>query len=411
MRIPAAIFAACLCLCLTAAARTDTPKPTGVIRGTVVDEHGVPVEKAVVRVTPMGRPLAYMSPWAETDAQGRFAIRNLDWGQYASFAGKESEGYPEGPFSFYQSGGKFPMIILSPASPEAEVQIQFAPKAGILTGRVSDSVTGAPIKAAFDLSQADTPNSFISMGEPSSYRILLPASETIDIAVSAPGYQTAHFPAFNLSSGERETLDIQLQPSGERFYVDARGPTSERRIRQTTGPNPAPTASAKESPLKLEMIVADRPLHMGATVPVWFTITNTGTEPLTIPISPNSADVEPADSHSGYSFQELFIRTREDEDSRYGGPTLGILIALYGDPSSTGTTRTLYSGDALVVLADLQIKPAGAPPLGVSYHSLNASASLEKVTVRSGKGVLTESSVEVAHTESPLFDYQILPPN
>ena len=159
------------------------------------------------------------------------------------------------------------------------------------------------------------------------------------------------------------------------------------------------------------MIVADRPLHMGATVPVWFTITNTGTEPLTIPISPNSADVEPADSHSGYSFQELFIRTREDEDSRYGGPTLGILIALYGDPSSTGTTRTLYSGDALVVLADLQIKPAGAPPLGVSYHSLNASASLEKVTVRSGKGVLTESSVEVAHTESPLFDYQILPPN
>jgi len=409
MRTPAAIFAICLCLCLTAAARADTPKPTGVIRGTVVDEHGAPIEKAVVRVTPMGRSLGYELPWAETDAQGRFAIRNLDWGEYSTSAGKESEGYPEGSGSFYERGGKFPIVVLSPVSPETEVQIELAPKAGILTGRVSDSVTGAPIKAGFDFKRPGSSRLELITGQPSNYRVFLPASETMDVGVSARGYQTAYFPSLNLSSGQEEQLDIQLQPSGERFYVDARGPPREQRIRQTTNPNPAPTASAQKSPLKLEMVVADRPLHVGATVPVWFTITNTGTEPLTIPISPNPADVEPADPHSGYTFGELLIRAQEAEDSRHAGPTLGMPTTLYGDPSSAGTTLMLYSGESLVVGADLQIKPAEAsPPLNIS---LNASASLQKVTLSPAKGALTESSVEVSHTESPIFVYQILPPN
>jgi hypothetical protein len=213
MRLPAAILATSLCLCLSAAAGTDTPRPTGVIRGTVVDEHGVPVEKAVVRVTPVGRPLLYVLPWAETDAQGHFAIRNLDWGKWSTSASKPSEGYPDLPSDLYKKGGKFPVVVLSPASPAAEVQIQFAPKAGILTGRVSDSVTGAPIQAGFEFRRHGSSRFELGMGEPSNYRVFLPASETMDMEVSAPGYQTAYFPALNLSSGEKQKLDIELQPA------------------------------------------------------------------------------------------------------------------------------------------------------------------------------------------------------
>ncbi|MDE3136467.1 MAG: carboxypeptidase regulatory-like domain-containing protein [Acidobacteriota bacterium] len=179
----------------------------------MVDEHGVPVEKAVVRVTPVGKALGYVLPWAETDAQGRFAIRKLDWGTWSTSASKPSEGYPDLPSVLYEKGGKLPMVVLSASSPAAEVEIQFAPKAGILTGRVSDSVTGAPIQADFEFRRHGSSRFEFGMGQPSNYRVFLPASETMDMKVSAPGYQTAYFPALNLSSGEEQKFDIELQPT------------------------------------------------------------------------------------------------------------------------------------------------------------------------------------------------------
>lgn len=185
----------------------------GSIRGSVVDEKNVPVGKAKVNASAMnGQPTTSFVRYVHTDAQGYFLIDRLEWGKYGVFAMKEEAGYPDSGVSLY-SNDVFPTITISPAAPAGEVQIHLGPKAGILTGVVTNVRNGAPLSAGFKLSRAASPDKWLSTSLPPNYRLLVPSSTDVLLEVSAPGFRTWTFRnPLRLTAGTEMRLDMSLEP-------------------------------------------------------------------------------------------------------------------------------------------------------------------------------------------------------
>lgn len=193
---------------------TTNAQEKGSIRGTVVDEAGAPVAGAKVNASPLGgwriiRAIRYVS----TDAEGRFLIDGLEFGRYAVFAMKEEASYPNMSSSFY-SNNVFPSAVIAPSSPSQELQIQLGPKAGAITGSITNSVNGAPINAGFQLTRAASPDKWLGTSAPPNYRILLPSSTDVLIEVSAPGFKNWTAPSpLRLQPGSELHLNISLEPA------------------------------------------------------------------------------------------------------------------------------------------------------------------------------------------------------
>ena len=194
----------------------------GLIRGMVVDEEGVPVSGAKVHAEPtVRRAGSLFMRFVETDAAGRYVIDRLDWGTYRVFAMKEESGYPNMYWSLY-SKDALPTATVGPSTPVADFKIQMGPKAGILSGSVTNALTGSPVNAGFKLIGVASPNQWISTSVPPDYGVLLPADTDILLEVSAPGYQTWYYGGasdiskrspLRLASGSRMHLDVLLEPA------------------------------------------------------------------------------------------------------------------------------------------------------------------------------------------------------
>jgi Carboxypeptidase regulatory-like domain len=191
-----------------------TAQETGSIRGIVVDQDGVPVADAEVNASPVGgwrtvRALQYV----ETDSSGHFSIGELALGKWAVFVKKEQAKYADTSASFY-SDNVFPIAALTPAAPVAEVRVQLGPRAGLLTGSVTNAANGAPVSAGFTLTRAAAPDEWLGTSAPAEYRILLPSSTDVLVEVSEPGFTTwspGH--PLRLQPGAEVRMDIQLEPS------------------------------------------------------------------------------------------------------------------------------------------------------------------------------------------------------
>lgn len=186
----------------------------GSIHGSVVDERSSPIRGVLVNASVInGRPTSTLVRYVETDVDGRFVIDHLGWGAYAVFAKKEEDGYPDMAASFY-SNDIFPTVAIEPSSPSAEIRIQLGPKAGIVTGSVRNSATGAPVNAGFRLVRVEAPEKWLSTSVPPTYRILIPSSTHVLLEASAPGFKTwsLRHPLL-LQPGAELELDIALELS------------------------------------------------------------------------------------------------------------------------------------------------------------------------------------------------------
>lgn len=200
-----------VCVSIVAAA---APQDRGTISGTVTDEHNAPIAKARVNANPAdGRPMASLVRFVETDENGHFLIDRLAWGKYKVFAKKEDLGYPDMSWSFY-SNDVYLAVEITPTVRTAEVRIQLGPKAGVLTGSITNALTGAPIPASLMIRRAASPSKWLSPGVATGYRVLLPPSTDVLLEVSAPGFKTQKFPSpLNLQPGAEMHLDIALEPA------------------------------------------------------------------------------------------------------------------------------------------------------------------------------------------------------
>jgi hypothetical protein len=224
---------------------------TGKLTGTVVDDHGIPEKHLAIEACPLDTGVQGACPQAETDGDGHFAMslvvgRNDDgttyglrWAVHPLFEPGGGGYYPPARVPFYKTENKHPNfqeVDITPEAPNATVEVRLGPRAGALTGRVTDAVTGAPIKpyATIVVAWVSDPKTIMGAnselaGEIDSktgqwkyhgaiegkYRMLVPADTelTLKATTIAKGYKPYQYSGvITVGSGQDKVLDIQLQP-------------------------------------------------------------------------------------------------------------------------------------------------------------------------------------------------------
>lgn len=202
---------------------------TGIIRGTVLDESGRPLQGAKVHPEIQGKIMMMHSVvrYVETDENGSFAIDRLAFATYHVIGMKEEAGYPNLTFSFYAGQRQADSVEISQDHPAASIELKLGPRAGVLKGTVKDAVTGKPVPASFRLSAGAT--RWMSTSQPSNFRVLIPASNEITMEVSSPGYGTwvyggtaAGSHGLRLESGMEKQINILLNPAFDKSAVASR---------------------------------------------------------------------------------------------------------------------------------------------------------------------------------------------
>jgi len=181
--------------------------------GIVLDGLGQPVSDAIVTCHLLHKPVAAAMPWALTDTAGRFSV-HVGWeGEYAITAGKEEDGYPAKFWGIYRD--KTPTrVTLDSAMPRVDnLVVNIGPKAGIVTGSVSDAINNKPLKPNFHMWRADFNATWTDASEPSEFRALIPSGIPMGFSIGADGYEDWNFQGeLLLSPGEIKRLDIKLIP-------------------------------------------------------------------------------------------------------------------------------------------------------------------------------------------------------
>jgi hypothetical protein len=191
------------------------------VTGVALDEQHVPVAELMIEAWPLGVAIMGTIPRTKTDSTGHFVFNLpcsplLDGSlrRYALYAHDEPLYYPDLASQFYSTDASHSEIVeLSPDYPEMTVDLKLGPRAGAITGNVTDAVTGKPVKPYFQFAWASDPRNRMGRSAVSTYRILLPSNTGITFWVAATGYKRYSYPgAINVGSGDDFKLDIHLQP-------------------------------------------------------------------------------------------------------------------------------------------------------------------------------------------------------
>lgn len=204
---------------------TATAQTEGTINGVVLNGTGAPVAQAEVLATEIGGKPRLMGTlqYHETDAEGRFSIRNLSWGTYRLSARKPDGGYPDPAYEMYPEHSEFlPLVTLQPASPVVTVTLRLPPKAGAIESiSVVDAVTGREMNSAAITARRVAEPAIFFMTSTTMTPVLLPSNTDVSIEISATGYKP--WPAkdepkktaqIRLNSEQGVTMEVKLAPEG-----------------------------------------------------------------------------------------------------------------------------------------------------------------------------------------------------
>lgn len=191
----------------------QTTKPAaGEIKGTVVDQNGSPIAAATVYAVPQDLGFDDITPPSvKSNNNGQYDFRGrLPLGMYKLYARKDADSYPN-PFDGFYADTKAdtPKVELTAGHPAATTSVKLGRKAGVITGRVIDAATGAPVKA--ELSFLDGEGHGHSVLADGSYRIVVPSSKDVNLMVmrlDSPS-ERAH----------RPVAPLRLEP-GQFIYMD-----------------------------------------------------------------------------------------------------------------------------------------------------------------------------------------------
>ena len=181
------------------------------IDGTVITQESRLVAGATVYALSPDYPSTGIVPHTETDASGHFAFHGLPWGHYYIYAGKEAEGYAVESGEFFNRNRPLRKITLGPNNQTATLTVQLGPKAGSLTGTVTDAVTSAPLNACTEFRWAADPNNSLSGSGLANgkFRILIPSDTDVFWKVWLDGYKPWYYPG---TSDRRRATSLRLMP-------------------------------------------------------------------------------------------------------------------------------------------------------------------------------------------------------
>lgn len=185
--------------------------------------------------------------------------------------------------------------------------------------------------------------------------------------------------------------------------VDATGPIRDRS-------RPPAGGSAGSIGRKLQLRVAlersDAPQDESGRSLVEFVLTNSGSDLLTLPTSPNPGDLEPEDPNVTYTLSHMSLYVTSD---RAEGSVLLPGTNLYGNRGMPGTLVTLSPGETMKVLARVSLGPS--PHLATpDARVFVAHATLANETVKTINKRTLSVTQEVGSSTSPDYSPQLLVP-
>jgi hypothetical protein len=193
----------------------------GVVYGVVIDQDGQPARSLGLEAKPLGMvALAAMLPHTMTNDQGKYRFGGLPWwGKYIVYAEDENAGYSD--ISTGPRGGSHPREVeITPEHPEAEFNVSLPPKAGFLEIHPTNRRTGTAISgmsiAVMPMEKPESPLFTVSCY--SDRVILVPPDKNLLLHVESDGFDewdesVGTGKSFNVPSGGRLTLNVQLEPS------------------------------------------------------------------------------------------------------------------------------------------------------------------------------------------------------
>jgi hypothetical protein len=209
-------------LFLAAIAVAQSPKPKGAVTVKVIDQQGNPVSEAVVRVNPPHTgAISRVSNICKTDSSGTCTRNDLPIGTYLVDAMKPEDGYPDLRFALYRPQSRAIEVVLTPGSPDYNVQFQVGPKAAKLKVNVIDDATGTSIDdPTIILRNPTVPTEMVSVGRASDSTVLIPSDKDVQVQVMANAYQSWQLTdhpelsggkALHFRSSEMRELTIRLK--------------------------------------------------------------------------------------------------------------------------------------------------------------------------------------------------------
>jgi len=194
MRLNVRAFVLCLEMAsLGVAARSSAEHQYATISGTVLDRQGSAVAHAKVTadyvcITPCVKAMPLDQ--TESDNQGRYEFKRLEYGRYSVSAEKPEENYPPLYLAFY-SPEKQSEVDVSEANKNVTIDLVLSIKAGVLVGTVADRETGMPMDANVDFRSTTDSRRWISGSglTKARFRVLVPSDTPVLMRVSKPGYE------------------------------------------------------------------------------------------------------------------------------------------------------------------------------------------------------------------------------
>ena len=214
-----AALVGCLLLMAVGAAQEPRPRPNGTIYGTAFDSDGHPASQIKLTALPLGVALGAPLSATKTNEKGEYRFAGLPWwGRYTVNAEDEDIGYSA--FSTGTSGQTQPdEVDIVPTHPEGVLTVHLPPKAGFLRISLTSRRTGGsvPSMRIVVMQPTNPPALVFSSSGSSTQPILILPDEELLLHVFADGFQEWHESvgggkAVRFASGERLTLDVQLEP-------------------------------------------------------------------------------------------------------------------------------------------------------------------------------------------------------
>lgn len=215
-----------LLVCVAAVGASMTAQATGVLRGKVLDEFGHPVAHALVYADRMRGATIIERLDMMSDANGTFQFKNLHMGEYQVWAQKLEAGYratDNDPFN----PNALVLCALTSGHTEAQIFVQFAPKAAVVTGWITDAKTGKHLSPHIKVSAAAHPTlsyEHTATGARFKFRVLIPSDTPVILELWADGHKhwfyensgdTSRARSLTLRPNQILDLDVTVAPDRE----------------------------------------------------------------------------------------------------------------------------------------------------------------------------------------------------
>lgn len=215
---------------------------SGLIRGTLLNSNGSPVDKADVYAmfflhcaVPNNAAKSKIESGAEdrclfswdgrvdttTDGAGVFELQGLRLGVYELAAQKPEDGY-RSTFRNLFTGEPPVRILLLPGSTFAEVTLHFPPKCALLTGTVRNAVTSKLLSnVELRMYPKEESSYYENDGAAVPMHELIPSEREFRLEIAAPGFQSWFYRGrFDQGRGNNAPATLLNLGAGQEFHLD-----------------------------------------------------------------------------------------------------------------------------------------------------------------------------------------------